>query len=109
LLASLKAASNFCSGFPLLSLVDFLQGTFMAGCRNNFSIKSGYQKAGTSSMKSVTGRNFTLVSGFIESSRNLKLDFLHKKTDSKLPVLIARTLKKYSSRDTIPSKDDQNQ
>jgi hypothetical protein len=31
-----KAASNFCSGFPLLSLVYFFQCTFIAGFRNNF-------------------------------------------------------------------------
>jgi hypothetical protein len=31
-----KASSNFCSGFPLLSLVDFFQCTFIAGFRNNF-------------------------------------------------------------------------
>jgi hypothetical protein len=31
-----KAASNFCSGFPLLSLVNFFQCTFIAGFRNNF-------------------------------------------------------------------------
>jgi len=32
-----KAASNFCSGFPTLSLVDFFQCTFfMAGFRKNF-------------------------------------------------------------------------
>jgi hypothetical protein len=42
LLASLKTltysketASNYCYGFPSLSLVDFLQCTFMAGFRNN--------------------------------------------------------------------------
>jgi hypothetical protein len=31
-----KAASNFCSGFRLLLLVDFIQFTFMAGFMNNF-------------------------------------------------------------------------
>jgi hypothetical protein len=31
-----KAASNFCSGFPLLSSMKFFQCTFIAGFRNNF-------------------------------------------------------------------------
>jgi hypothetical protein len=31
-----KVASNFCSGIPLLSLVNFFQCTFIAGFRNNF-------------------------------------------------------------------------
>jgi hypothetical protein len=31
-----KAGLNFCSGFPLLSLVDFLQCTFIAGYKNSF-------------------------------------------------------------------------
>jgi hypothetical protein len=38
-----------------------------------------YQKAGTSSLKRVTGVIFT-ISDFIEASRNFMLDFLHKKT-----------------------------
>jgi hypothetical protein len=47
-----------------------------------FRDTSGYQKAGTSSLKRVTGRIFTItiVSDFIEASRNFILDFLHKKT-----------------------------
>jgi hypothetical protein len=79
----------------LFSLVDFFQCTFIAGFRNNvqdhrrvqgtaFRDTGGYQKAGTSSLKRVTGRNFTLVSDFIEASRNIYLDFLHKKTTKKL-------------------------
>jgi hypothetical protein len=31
-----KTASNFCFGFPLLSLVDFLTCTLMAGFRKSF-------------------------------------------------------------------------
>jgi hypothetical protein len=31
-----KAAYKFCPGFPLLSLVNFFQCTFIAGFRNNF-------------------------------------------------------------------------
>ncbi len=42
----LKAAQNFCSGFPFLSLVDFLQCTLTAGFRNNFlRITGGFRKA----------------------------------------------------------------
>jgi hypothetical protein len=66
-----KDASNFCSGSPLLSLVDFFQWTFIAGFRNNFQDHrlvygttfrdtGSYQKAGTSFLRRVTGRNFTL-------------------------------------------------
>jgi hypothetical protein len=41
----------------------------------------GYQKAGTSSLKSVTGKeNSQVVSDFIEASRNFIFDFLHKIT-----------------------------
>jgi hypothetical protein len=32
----MDSTANFCSGFPLLSLVDFFQCTFIAGFRNNF-------------------------------------------------------------------------
>jgi hypothetical protein len=42
----------------------------------------GYQKSGTSSMKRVTVLEgiSQIVSEFIEASRNLDLDFLHKET-----------------------------
>jgi hypothetical protein len=39
-----KAVSNFCSGFPLLSLVNFFQCTFIAGFRNNFQDRSRVMK-----------------------------------------------------------------
>jgi hypothetical protein len=41
----------------------------------------GYQKAGTSSLKRVTGKkgNSQLGSEFIKTSRLFYLDFLHKK------------------------------
>jgi hypothetical protein len=53
-----------------------------AGFGTTFKGTGGYQKAGTSSLKRVTGRNFTtvLISDFIVASRNFILDFLHKKT-----------------------------
>ncbi len=49
------------------------------GFGTNFEGTDGYQKAGSSSLKRITGRNFTIVSYFIEASRNFILDFLHKK------------------------------
>jgi hypothetical protein len=51
-----------------------------AGYETTFRYTGGYQKAGTSSLKRVTGRNFTItvVSGLIETRRNFDLDFLHK-------------------------------
>jgi hypothetical protein len=87
-----KAAYNFRSGFPLLSLVNFFLCTFIAGFRNNFQndrrvsehllkAQAAYPKAGTSSLQRVTGRNISqLVRDFIEANINLILDFLHKKT-----------------------------
>jgi hypothetical protein len=61
-----NAASNFSSGFPLLSLVNFssdiqsrLSEQFsesQAGFRTTFKDTGGYQKAGTSSLKRVFGR-----------------------------------------------------
>jgi hypothetical protein len=48
-----------------------------AGFRTTFEDTGGYQKAGISSLKRVTGRK---VSNFIEASRNFILDFLHTKT-----------------------------
>ncbi len=56
----------------LLSLADFLLCKFIPGFWNNFQDDrqvtygttfrgtGGYQKAGTSSLKRVTGRNFTI-------------------------------------------------
>jgi hypothetical protein len=88
-----KAASKFCSGFPSLSVIDFLQCTFTAGFREkknlgsqsggfrkNFRDAGGYQKAGASS-KRVTKRIFfsQLVSDFIEASRNFILNFFTKR------------------------------
>jgi hypothetical protein len=67
-----KAASNFCSGFPLLSSVNFFQCIFIAGFRNNFRDTGGYQKAGTSSLKRVTGRIFTICKWFHRSKQKLK-------------------------------------
>jgi hypothetical protein len=88
-----KEASNFYSSFPFLSLVDFF--TFIDGFRNNFSGSQagfektfrdvgGYQKAGTNSLKRVTGKRISqIVSDFTEASRSFILDFLHKKTTKK--------------------------
>jgi hypothetical protein len=68
-----KATSNFCYGFPSLSLVDSLQCTFMAGFQNvafklllKSQLTGGYRKDGTSFMKRVIGRIFT-ISHFIEA------------------------------------------
>jgi hypothetical protein len=66
-----KAASYFCSGFSLLSLVNFflvyihsrLSEQFLesqAGFGTTFKGTGGYQKAGTCSLKKGTGRIFTI-------------------------------------------------
>jgi hypothetical protein len=79
------------------SRIKFLFGLSFALCHSRLSEQfsgsregygtvfrdtGGYQKAGTSSLKRVTGRNFTigLVIDFIEAIRNINLDFLRKKT-----------------------------
>jgi hypothetical protein len=55
-----------------------------AGYGTTFRDTGGHHKAGTSSLKRVTGMNFTMsmVSDFVEASRNFNLDLLHKKTTS---------------------------
>ncbi len=101
LLASLKTLTNskscsesrikFLFTLPLLSLVNFFLMYIHSRLSEQFSESQagfvatlkgtdGYQKAGTSSLKRVTGRNFKFVSDFIEANRNFILDFLHKKT-----------------------------
>ncbi len=76
-----------------------------------FRDTGGYQKAGTSSLKRVTGRIFKNSKCFIEASRNSIFYFLHKRrliivktinAHSESTVSIVRTFKKYSSRDTVP-------
>jgi hypothetical protein len=72
----------------------------------------GYQKAGTSSLKRVTGRIFTVSKWFHWSKQKLYLGIFCTKrqpnivktgsTRSKSIVSIFRTFKKYSFRDTVP-------
>ncbi len=102
-----KAALNFCP----VSLVDFSSVLYIhsrlseqfswsrAGYLTTFGDTGGYQKAGTSSLKRVTGRNFTISRG----KQKLYFDFLHKKTTkivktrsshSKITVSIFRAFKK---------------
>ncbi len=71
-----KAASHFCSGF-LFKLVEFFQcwsaSESQSAIRTSFRVTGGYQKAGTSFLKRVAGRIFSvsrLVSDFIEASGN---------------------------------------
>jgi hypothetical protein len=68
-----KAASNFCSGFPLLSLVDLLVNYIrlseqfsdsQVGFATTFKGTGGCQKAGTGSLERVTGMNFTICKRF---------------------------------------------
>jgi hypothetical protein len=94
-----KAASNFCSGFPLLLLVDFFECTFIVGFQNNFQChmssefivsfqtnfqaihgttfrdKGCWQKARSpeQSLKRVTGRNFTISQWFHRSNSNFNM------------------------------------
>jgi hypothetical protein len=59
-----------------------------------FRITGGFRKAGTSPLKRVTGRMFTIVSDFIEACRNFFLNFLYKKT-AKNCESHQRSIKKY--------------
>ncbi len=97
-----KAASNFCSGFLLLLLVDFFdvhsrlseqfsvshefifsfQTNFQASHRTTFRDKSCWQKAQSpeQSLKRDTRRNFTISNWFHRSNSSYNMVFLHKKT-----------------------------
>jgi hypothetical protein len=62
-----------------------------AGFGTTVKSTSGFQKAGTSSMKKVTGRISQLASDFIKASRNFILDFLHKKITENLKTISAHS------------------
>ncbi len=121
-----KAASKLLLLFRLSSAVIGQFSTHvMAGFRNNFQnprrpigaifwIADGCLKAGRSFLKRVTGRNFrisTEVTYFKKQADSLYLIISTERqpnivkaisADSKSTDMIFRTLKKYSSRDTIP-------
>ncbi len=78
---------KFLSDFPLLSLVNFVQCTFIASFRNNFQdhrrvteqlleTQAVIRKPEQGILELIS----QLVSDFIEVSRTFNLDFLHKKT-----------------------------
>ncbi len=121
LLASLKTCFNskYCSKSHIkfllwlssLLLVDFFQGTFMAGFRNNFqalSMQLLVSQAAIGKLEQAYWRELLeefslLVSDFIKSKQNIIFDFVTKrqlkivKTVSphiKNTVLIFRTLRK---------------
>jgi hypothetical protein len=72
-----KAASNLCSNFPSMSLVDF----FPEYIHSRLSEQLLETKPELSSLKRVTERIFTISKcAFIEATRNFIMDFLHKKT-----------------------------
>ncbi len=91
-----KATSNFCSGFSLLSLFDFLQCTYIkASFRNSFQnhrwffgtpfrVTGCYQKAGTSSLKRVTERVFTISKCFHGSKQKFHFGVSSLKDSQKL-------------------------
>ncbi len=89
-------------------LLNNLLGS-QAAFRRTLRVTGGYGKAWTSSLKMVTGRVLTISKWF--KSRNFILIFITKRQSktvttitaySESLALIFRTLKKYSSRDTIP-------
>ncbi len=122
-----KPHHSFCSGFPSLSLVDFLQCPPLIGCkkicqistcqRSAFGTISGskasfgtifkaigsYLKAATSSLKLVSKR----ISNISKSLFSEKEAVLYNKPSHKITAIqptesTLKTLKRYSSRDTIP-------
>jgi hypothetical protein len=93
LLACLKTLSNFksCSEIfvqfrlSIALIGQFFLVYFLSRFSEQFSLLQagfGTNCKGTSSLKRVTGRNFTISKkfDFIEASRNFISDFLHKKT-----------------------------
>jgi hypothetical protein len=91
-----KAASKFCSGFPLLSLINFFECRYIhsrlseqfsesqAGFGKTIKGTGGYQKAGTSSLKRVSGRNFTISKRFHRSKQKLHFAFPSQKRQLKI-------------------------
>jgi hypothetical protein len=88
---------RFCSGFPSLSLVDFVEWAIIAGFGKNFQDHRQLPKQLLESQAATGSRNelseegyfSQLVSDFTEASGNFN-------------ILIFRTLKKFSSCDTVP-------
>jgi hypothetical protein len=89
-----KAASDFCSGFALIGrfILVYIHSQLseqfsesQAGFGTTFKGTGCTQKAGTSSLKRVTG--LQLVNDFIEASRKFILDFLRKKTTENCETL----------------------
>ncbi len=113
---------SLCPSFPSLSLVDFLQCTFMAGFRNNFHDRRRLSEQLSESQdhrrrlenrsklpKRVTRRIFTISKQFYKSKLKLYHEFSSRKncektisTISKETVFILVLSKKYLSCDTIP-------
>jgi hypothetical protein len=79
--------------FALIGQFFLVYGTFIAGFQDNFQNhrRVSEQKVGTSSLKRVTGRHFTLLRDFIEASRNFILDFLNKKTTEIVKTISAHS------------------
>jgi hypothetical protein len=95
-----KAATNFCFGFPSLSLVDFLQCAFLTRFQNHFQDPRRLQshmrllESRSKLFVKVTGRIWTILIGFIGATRNFILNVLHKKTAKTVKALSTYT-KKY--------------
>jgi hypothetical protein len=114
LIASLKTLTVLaCSHWAIFS-----NGHSQPAFGTTFDDIGGCQKAETSSLKRVTGRNFTISKLFHRRKQKLNFYFNHKKkkigktisTHSESIVSIFRTIKKYSYRDTVPlrSKTEMN-
>ncbi len=87
LLASLKTLTNskscsknrinFCSGFALIG--QFILVYIHSRLWTIFEGTDGYRKAGTSSRKRITGRNFTIRKWFNRSKQKLHFGFPSQK------------------------------
>ncbi len=94
----LKLALNFSSGFPLLSLVDFIQYSIysiygplsklfsesLPAFRTLLESRAGYRKAGTSSVKRVPRRIFTINKLIHRRKQKLYFEFSSQKDNQKL-------------------------
>ncbi len=102
-----KAASNFCSGFPLLLLVDFFdvhsrlseqfsvshefivsfQTNFQASHGTTFRDKGCWQKAQSPEQSLISGRNFTISQWFHRSNSNFNMVFQLSFTKRQLKIV----------------------
>jgi hypothetical protein len=86
-----EAASNFCSGFPGLSLMGRFSPVYIHGFGTTFRNTGGFKKTGISFLKRFNGRIFT-TSDFIEARRNFTRLFFTKRQPKIVKTISAKLL-----------------